>query len=498
MSKFVFFLLLCPVLIFAQAKPKPFVNPKTTQSTSKPKPTASKKPATTKKTTPTTKKPATPVKPYKPSPAVLKLVEKANDEYKNSKDKECEATIKKILALDPKNKDAYTLRANLAMFEGKKDVIMENLNKIYKYHPNSPEVYAQFAYTHMNYEMLSDSFKLVLIRKTIFLAPKLADGYAYMGMLAANQGLFEDAIRYFDVSRYKTWKDSSSLYALEFMYSRCLYGLGEKEEAIKNLNRTIPKIKTQDRFYARYMRSTYILENEDISNEVNTIQNDIDTLIVYAPESAGVLKLYADFLLKTNRKDSACILAKKGKSKNEIQLDISKYCDDLVKTIEIKEGKKLIYEIGENQFIVKPSKFNYDKEISFDWERGDGLFMDSGSVTMTREAIDTSNTQHNYFSKGNHDTLYSKTSVWLSKKQFDELEKDSSTIIKTAYYKEGVFKIISHDQIEVLDSKNNSVYVDCVAVSDGEEVIWYLNDRKNPLIVKMALEKFSIVLSKFE
>lgn len=498
MLKFVLFLFLFPVLIFAQVKPKPFVNPKTTQSNSKPKPSTTKKPTTTKKPVATTKKPVATAKPYKPSPAVIKLVEKAYDEYKNSKDKECEATIKKILTLDPKNKDAYTLRANLAMFEGKKDVILENLNKIYKYHPNSPEVYAQFAYTHMNYEMLSDSFKLVLIRKTIFLAPKLADGYAYMGMLAANQGLFEDAIRYFDVSRYKKWKDSASLYALEFMYSRCLYGLGEKEEAIENLNKTIPYIKSQDRFYARYMRSTYILENNDISKETSIIQNDIDTLIVYAPESAGVLKLYADFMLKTNRKDSACLLAKKAKSKNEIQIDISKYCDDLVKTIDIKEGKKLIYEIGDNQFIVIPSKFNYDKEISFDWQRGDGLFMDSGSVTMTKDAIDTSNTQHNFFSKDNHDTLFSKTSVWLSKKQFDELEKDSVTTIRTVYYKEGKFKYIGHDQIEVLDIKNNSVYVDCIAVSDGEEVIWYLNDRKNPLIVKMALEKFSIVLSKFE
>lgn len=497
MFKFVIFLFLFPVLIFAQAKPKPFVNPKTTQSSNKPKPSTAKKPTTTKKPV-TTKKPAVNSKPYKPSPAVIKLVEKAYDEYKNSKDKECEATIKKILALDPKNKDAYVLRANMAMFEGKKDVIIENLNKVYKYHPNSPDVYAQFAYTHMNYEMLSDSFKLVLIRKTIFLAPKLADGYAYMGMLAANQGLFEDAIRYFDVSRNKTWKDSASLYALEFMYSRCLYGLGEKQEAIDNLNRTIPKIKSQDRFYARYMRSTYIMENEDISKEIKTIQNDIDTLLVYAPESAGVLKLYADFLLKTNKKDSACLLAKKAKSRNEIQIDISKYCDDLVKTINVKEGKKLIYEIGDNQFIVKPTKFNYDNEISFEWQRGDGLFMDIGSVTMTKDALDTSITQHNYFSKGNHDTLYSKTSVWLSKKQFDELEKDSTTTIRTVYHKEGKFKIISHDQIEVLDNKDNSVYIDCIAVSDGEEVIWYLNDRKNPLIVKMALEKFTIVLSKFE
>ncbi len=480
------FLLLSPIILLSQpAKPKPAGKPKTTTTgVAKPKPTG----------TVTKPKPST-VVPKKPSPAVMKLVEKAYDQYKNNKDKECEATIKQILALDPKNKDAFMLRANIAMFANNIDGIWKNLNLIYKYNPKEPEIYSQFAVNHLTYMFFSDSLKRVLCRKTILLNSRGGEGYASLGLVAAVGGNYEEAINYFEIGFLKTWKDTASRTILKLPYARCLYELGEKQEAVNTITALLTKIQGSDRYTCMYMRATYKMEMGQ-----NDIQNDIDSLTHIYPNDIGIKKLKIKYLKNIGRTDSLCMIAKEiRENTEENNFDVSEYCTDLTKTLKIKAGSKLLYDIKDNSFIIEPTLFDYNNEIRFTWYRGvSANKWDTGKVIMYKSALDSAFAQENYFDAGITDSLKGRVTVWLSKKQFKEMTKDSSTYIATNGFINSKFSFAGHDQVEIINTKNTIELIDCIKITDGEEAIWYLNDATNPLIVKMVLKTFTIALTKLE
>ncbi len=489
MKKLLVFALLLPLFLIAQQpKPKTTVKPKTTQT--KAKPTATK----TATTTPKPKTAVTPV-PKKENPAVTKLVEKAYVFYKDNKDKECEATVKQILALDPKNKDAFMLRANMAMFAGDNAAIWKNLDLIYKYHPKEPEIYSQFAVNHLTYNFFSDSMKRVLCRKTIMLGTGYAEGYASLGLVAAVGGNYEEAVNYFNISFRKIWKDTNSRTILHLPYARCQYELGMKEEAINTISTLIPRLKGEDKYTCIYMRATYKMELGQ-----NDVKADVDSLRAIYPNDIGVKKLYLTYLKKSGSADSSlCAMAREIRQQSEDNFDISDYCKDLQKTIAVKNGSRLTYDIKGSSYIIEPTAFDYNKELKFNWYRGsDEYAWDTGKVTISRSALDSAVVHESYFNKGSDEVLNESTSLWMSHLQFNNIRKDSVTRFSIGPLNVREFRYAGHEQIEILNVKNESVMVDCIRISDGEEVITYLNDSANPLIIKMSLRTFSMVLSKFE
>ncbi len=496
MKKFLILTLLFPLIALAQ-QPKPAAKPKpkaATTTATKPKPaTGAVKPKTTA-TTP--KKPGTPA-PKKVNPAVVKLVDKAYEHYKNNKDKECEATIKQILALDPKNKDAYMLRANIAMYNNKMDDVWKYLNLIYKYNPSEPDIYSQFAVNHLTYIFLSDSFKRVFCRKTILLASNRAEGYASLGLVAAVGGNYDEAITYFNISFNKPWRDTTSKTILQLPYARCLYEVGEKEEAINTISTLMTKIKGDDRYTCMFMRATYKLETGKTD-----VKEDVDSLLSRYPNDIGVKQLQLKYLKKSgDTSSSLCAIAKEIRSQTENNsFDISEYCNDLKKTIAINNTTTLTYDIKGITFTVQPAVFDYNNTgIVFNWSRAaEGRLTELGVVNVTKAAIDTATLQKNYFRNATNDTLNNAIAIWMSKKQLAQISKDSTVMIGTNGYTANKFKYSGHDQIEILNNKNIVELVDCIRLTDGEEAIWYLNDPSNPLIVKMDLQTFSIILSKFE
>ena len=480
-------LLLLPALVFAQApKPKaPAAKPKTTT-------TAAAKPKTT---TPAAKpKPGAPVV-KKANPAVVKLVDQAYEQYKANKDKECEATVKKILVLDPKNKDAFMLRANMAMFADNTAEIWKNLDLIYKYNPKEPEIYSQFAVNHLTYMFFSDSLKRVFCRKSILLASRAGEGYASLGLVAAVGGNYEEAIHYFEIGFNKYWKDTTSRTILKLPYARCQYELGQKQEAINTISGLMNQLKGEDRYTCMYMRATYKMEMGQ-----NDVKDDIDSLTNIYPGDIGIKKLKIKYLKSIGQTESLCEVAKEIRFNSEdFAFDISEYCSNLTKTIPVAVGSKLTYDIKGNTFIVAPTQFDYNNEIRFTWYRGiNPAAMDSGKVVLTKAALDSTFAQQNYFDNKGYDVLNSKSTVWLSKKQFKEMTKDSMTYIATDGYTSSKFGYAGHEQVEIFDSKNQPLLIDCIKISDGQEVIWYLNDINNPLIVRMALKSFELILVKFE
>lgn len=491
MRNFLFIALFLPVLMLAQTQPKPAAKkPATTTATKKPATTAAKKPTTG---TATTK----PVTPAKPNPKVTALVEQAYEFYNQSKDDECEKIIKQILVLDPKNKDAYLLRANIAMFAFKYEDMWANLDKIYKMYPSEPELYSQFAMTHLNYYFLNDSNKRVLCRKTIRLASRQADGYAAMGMVAAVGGNYDEALDYFNISYTKTWKDTLSRVVLDLPYANCLYSTGDTLGAISRLERLIPRMSSQDKYTCVFLKVKYKLELNDMS-----VAEDLDTLNNYAPNQPEVLMLNAKYLKGTNRKDSACKMARLIRlSEGGGTFDLSPYCDDLQSKIDFNNIKKLIYSIGMADFEMSISEFRYPNVVSFSWMEGesrDRSLWNSGKVNISKRALDSAYVYVNGFDNNSEVKLDKTITFWLSKLQWNDIQNTGITRLNMNGTSLNGFKMIGHEQLEVFNAKNKEVLVDCLVLSDGTNRICYLNDASNPLILKFESEKLNFVLAKME
>lgn len=496
MKQILLIILFLPLLLVSQTQPKPKTStpakkPGTTTTAKKPTGTTAKKPAgtTAKKTTTTTAK--------KPSPQVVKLTEKAYELYNESKDAECEKVVKQILALDPKNKDAFMLRANIAMFEFKYDEMWNNLDKVYKYYPNEPEVYSNFAMTHLNYYFLNDSAKRVLCRKTIRLASRNAEGYAALGMVAAVGGNYAEALTYFDICSNLNWKDTLSRVVMDLPYANCLYSTGDTLGAIDRLNKIIPRMGGRDKYTCIYLRTKYMLELKDLN-----VTADLDTLNAYAPNQPDVLVLNVQYLSLINNRDSACKLSKIIRmAQNGEMFDMSPYCDDIVKTVDINRTKKLTYSMGSTDYIVNMEEFAFPDYSRFTWQSGptnDKSKWKSGKVYIRRAAMDSSYLKTFSFEHESDVTLDKAGSFWLSSLQLKDINKDSTTRLNINGSPMNGFKMIGHEQIEVYDAGNNDVLLDCLILTDGTNKICYLNDPVNPLIVKFESEKTNFVLVKIE
>ncbi len=503
MKQFLIILLLTPFLVFSQQKPKAPAaakKPATSTATKKPATTTTKKPATTttkKPGTTTTSKPGTPVA-KKPNPQVIKLTEQAYAFYRDSKDAECEKVIKQILALDPKNRDAHLLRANIAMFNNNYEDMWKNLDKMYKFYPSEPEVYAKFAVTHLNYMFLSDSLKRVLCRKSIKIASRNADGYANLGMVAMAGGYYQDAINCFDISFNKTWKDTLNRVYLNLFYARCLYGVGDTIGAITRLDEIIPRISGNDKYTSIFLRSKYKLDLK-----LTDVQVDLDTLNAYAPDQPDVWILNAKYLNLTGRPDSACLLAKKVRlSEGGEAFDLSEFCKDMGKTLDLLKYRKLTYSLGDADFIVNLSQFNYSGGIQFNWERGKSFNpsgIEKGKITINTKSLDSAYLQTLEFNADADASLEAKNStLWLSKAQYKSLKENSTCKLGFGAGPLNAYRVIGHEQVEVFNESNKEVLIDCVVMTDGVNKICYLDDSENPLIVKIESESFNLILTKFQ
>lgn len=494
MKQLLIILLLSPFLVFSQQKPK------TPVATKKPATsTATKKPATTpaKKPTTTTAKPGTAVV-KKPSPQVIKLTEQAYAFYRDSKDAECEKVIKQILVLDPKNRDAHLLRANIAMFNNNYEDMWKNLDKMFKFYPSEPEVYAKFAVTHLNYMFLSDSIKRVLCRKSIKIASRNSDGYANLGMVAMAGGYYQDAINCFDISFNKTWKDTLNRVYLNLFYARCLYGVGDTTGAIERLNDIIPRITGNDKYTSIFLRSKYKLDLKQTD-----VQIDLDTLNAYAPDQPDVWILNAKYLSLIGKQDSACLLAKKVRmSEGGEAFDLSEFCKDMGKTLDLLKYRKLTYSLGDADFIINLTQFNYSGGIQFNWEKGKSFnpsAIEKGKITINSNVLDSAYMQTLEYNADSDVSLVDKSSsLWLSKAQYKALKENSSCKLGFGVGPLSVYRLIGHEQMEVFNEFNKEILIDCVVITDGANKICYLDDPENPLIVKIESESFNLILTKFQ
>lgn len=158
---------------------------------------------------------------------------------------------------------------------------------------------------------------------------------------------------------------------------------------------------------------------------------------------------------------------------------------------EIKVNSQLAYNVDfrgqKYQFVVDVQKKSPDLVFKYNLTMGGGM---EATVTVTEEAMKTAINQQNYFN-GADRTLNTETTVWVSKKVFNEIKNSGKTIIGNAQGM-GAFKA---------DEYTLTGTVDFNAMVNGEEVklkalhikaandyqYWIWDNAKDPLILKMDL-----------
>jgi tetratricopeptide (TPR) repeat protein len=425
---------------------------------------------------------------------VLRLVDEAYGFYQNSNDVECEKTVEKIVELDPKNREAYTLRANMAMFKMEYKAMMNNLNQLYEFYPNEPEIYAKFAVSHLNYSFFSDSMKQLLCRRSIRLGDKYADGYVNLGMVAMARGNYQDALQCFDVGLNKQWKDSLNKVYLNLFYARSLYGIGDTIGAIKKLDELVPRISGNDKYTSIFLRVSYKLGIGRTDVKV-----DLDTLNSFAPDQPDVWLLSAKYYNLIGQKDSACKIAKKIKMNvGSMGFDLTDYCNDLKRDVNLKQYKHFIYSENDHTLDLNIESVHTKKGIKLKWSKDMKESAQNGSIHILASTLDSCLKQSYKLTHNAETTLKVRNAFWLAKRQVQQLRTVKYTNLSFEGEKMSKYLEIGHDQIEVLNENNDDVFYDCVVISNGTIKISFIDNPENPLILSIESESYTLRLTKIE
>lgn len=167
--------------------------------------------------------------------------------------------------------------------------------------------------------------------------------------------------------------------------------------------------------------------------------------------------------------------------------------------IKLVEGSDLYYTVNMNgseyPFDINMNGFT-DDYISFDWDMG---VRNSGTVSIDKESLDSATALYNYFSAG-YVHLENKTSVWISKQLFNNLQSGKSAEIDLGNGDKTIFKKTGSEIYclpETEDQTEKCIKVIIIKDANNTKEIWIANDPQNRLIVMMDIG-FRIDLIKIE
>lgn len=164
----------------------------------------------------------------------------------------------------------------------------------------------------------------------------------------------------------------------------------------------------------------------------------------------------------------------------------SRFFNSNKSTFEIEKATVLVYSVNNNgdvyDFIVTVNK--YDKSIEFSYDMPQKK--SAAKISIEQNAVEDAVKYNNYFN-GSDKTFTNQSTVWLSRKNFQELSmKEGSTSMDMGNGNETYNqKSTSTMKIKYMGEEKIITYYKAIAASGNE--VWVLNNSKNPLIVKMNL-----------
>lgn len=157
--------------------------------------------------------------------------------------------------------------------------------------------------------------------------------------------------------------------------------------------------------------------------------------------------------------------------------------------LDLKPGDQLIYEVNVNgdiyHFDLTIQNFS-ENGITFNYNMPEKN--KSARIDITAEAVKNAVTHYNYFN-GKDQQLSDQTSVWISRKSFRELQA-GKTAMDTG---EGMESYTKKEDLSFSYKNNGDGFsVKAFRIDNGKSApdqrqLWVLNNKSNPLILKMNL-----------
>jgi hypothetical protein len=326
-------------------------------------------------------------------------------------------------------------------------------------------------------------------------APKNGLPFMFYGFQLADENKMNESVAYADkgyallTPKYK--KSVADTYArVLFMADKKTDAYKFLEDQIANGNTTVEVIRTYFNFYSQdkkyqegidkataYIKqdsiSTYFARRGMLYEEMGNSEKACEDAVTLR-ESFGAY----DYWLKTFN------------------------CPQVMADVKPTMQRTYIYEVifgGQTyDFRVTNPKVDMDNGITFKYKlTGDVGY--NGTVSMSKEAVESAHDQMNKFGKDKYD-LTDRSTVWISKEVFNELKTTGSSMINANdWVGQREFTVVSSDGVDdyyTVKVDDEEKYIKCIKVEakDGEQ-LWINDDPNNPLILKMKVD-FSIELKQ--
>lgn len=170
----------------------------------------------------------------------------------------------------------------------------------------------------------------------------------------------------------------------------------------------------------------------------------------------------------------------------------------------VKNGTKLTYHVQNNSgkeydYIVTVNSFG--PAIAFSWKMTNPINT-TGKINISANALQTATAYKNYFANASDEKLTSQSTVWLSRKNFNELKTAGKTTMDmTGQPLEYVKSTVSTSASYSLKGVNKNAGIICGQYLSAGDILYTVNifdDAKNPLIQYMNLGDFTITLTSVD
>ena len=157
--------------------------------------------------------------------------------------------------------------------------------------------------------------------------------------------------------------------------------------------------------------------------------------------------------------------------------------------VENDNGSKYTFDITIDKFGATGIKFDWLMKLDKDKK---------GTVTIYKAALETATAYRNYFGDKTTVKLTKESTVWMSKKNYEELlSKKKSTLSLDFSMQQFVFTA-EKNYATVIGTKKITLKSFLVKSTTTENNITILKDANNPLILRMQPKDFVIYLKSIE
>lgn len=330
-------------------------------------------------------------------------------------------------------------------------------------------------------------------------------GYFVKGGLYSDKGEHEKALPFMEKTAALCRNDMEKIWLAHF-YAKELAFNKQNDKALTTIND----------LYLKYPGDKDIITSYAVIHRLNKTYDKAiekyDELIKLFPDEKDYSLQKAGTYLSMGKSPEACNVAETIIEKDSSYefLRFRYKCAGYFTNPAIADINKATWYVNANgaayDFTVSKPLGSVDADLEFNWAMTSGDDM-NGYIKITREAMDTAKGQNNYFGPGlKNTTLTDKTTVWISKKVFEEITKNGSCKMDVGNGEE-VFTLVKDDLEnrdmepfeEKIKVKGVEKFVNTFHIKneEGNRQLWILNDAKNPLIVKMDIG-WSITLWSLE